>query len=472
MDEEPEFEKIGIDRNATHARAAEAALVGAVLRDGKSYERAREIVRLEHFSWTCYAWVWEACESLYVQGLGIDAITVGDELRRNGKIDGFSVDGSFGTVWRGPAAISALREQGQPRNITSYATIVQDYAIKRHILQFLNKGAGWAMNGRPAIDIVRDMTTEFSKIEIFGAADEHTVQINVGVSEAYDWMDRAAKGELVGLKTGITALDKILGSLFAGNFYVIAARPKQGKTGFLISVAKHVAKVMKKRVAIFSLEMSRMQVAMRLIAQEAEVDLDRLIKGEVADNEWPRVTHAVEVVGALPIVINDMSSIDVPKIRQTCRKLQAQGGLDLVIVDYLQLADTDKSIKYERRDLEVGSISRGLKHLAGELNIPLLAASQLNRGVEQRTDKRPVLSDLRESGAIEQDTDAVMFIYRPEYYENGKRPGEADIIVAAQRNGPVGTAEVQFQANLTAFRNLARDEPAANWQSRADMGDD
>lgn len=215
-----------------------------------------------------------------------------------------------------------------------------------------------------------------------------------------------------------------------------------------------------------------MQVAFRLIAQVADLDLDRVIEGKLDEYEWEKFKKAADIVHALPIIINDMSAIDIMQIRQTARKIKAEGGLSLVIMDYVQLAGADDG-KYDRRDLEVGAVSRGLKHLARELNVPVLAAAQLSRKVEERSDKRPIISDLRESGSLEQDADAVMFIYRPEHYENGKRPGEADIIVAAQRNGPVGTAEVQFQANVVRFANLARDEfKESTWQTRVDIGDD
>ena len=461
--------------NTRNAWINEGALIGAVLRDGEIYERASEILSSGEFMFTCYGWAWEAFGKLHSQRLHIDTITVADELRRTGKLEEFThaLSGeNISTKFFGMQAIMYLREAGEPRSFLTYCDNIKDYANKRKILKVLNESAAGAMNGRRAKDVLADLMTKMGEIDIFGAQDEYTATIGDAVSEAYDWAIAAASGKLLGVKTGLTKLDAILKNLFAGNLYLIAARPKQGKTGFLGTVALFVARVLKKRVAIFSLEMSKMQVAFRLIAQVADLDLDRVIEGKLDEHEWEKFKKAADIVHALPIVINDMSAIDIMQIRQTARKIKAEGGLSLVIMDYVQLAGADDG-KYDRRDLEVGAVSRGLKHLARELDVPVLAAAQLSRKVEERSDKRPIISDLRESGSLEQDADAVMFIYRPEHYENGKRPGEADIIVAAQRNGPVGTAEVQFQANVVRFANLARDEYKENtWQTRVDIGDD
>lgn len=473
----PEFEdEKAIDHdNTRNAWANEGALIGAVLRDGDIFERASENLKTDDFHFTPYAWVWEAFDTLHNQDLHIDIVTVADELRRKGRLEEFThalTTDNLTTKFYGMQAIMSLREGGDPRTYLTYCANIRDYANKRRIVKILNESAVGALNGRRAKDVLSDLMTKIASIEIFGAQDEYTSHIGDAVSEAYDWAIAAANGKLLGVITGIYKLDTILSNLFAGNFYIIAARPKQGKTGFLGTVALFVSRVLKKRVVIFSLEMSKMQVAFRLIAQVAELDLDRVIKGQLEPWEWDKFKTAADIVHGLPIIINDMSSIDIAQIRQTSRKIKAEGGLDLIIMDYVQLAGADDG-KYDRRDLEVAAVSRGLKHLARELDVPVLAAAQLSRKVEERNDKRPMLSDLRESGSLEQDADAVMFIYRPEHYENGKRPGEADIIVAAQRNGPVGTAEVKFQANTVRFGNLERDEvqePA--WQKRADMGDD
>lgn len=254
------------------------------------------------------------------------------------------------------------------------------------------------------------------------------------------------------------------------NVYIIAARPGQGKTALALSIARNVAKS-GKRVGLLSLEMSRLQVAHRLIAQEAEINLHNIITGKLEEREWPVYTNAVEKVAALPIVVNDLSSITISQIRQAARAMGAKEGLDLLIIDYVQLAGSEVGDKFERRELEVSKISRGLKHLAEELNIPILAAAQLSRAVEQRSDKRPVLSDLRESGSLEQDAYCVMFIYRPDQYEkDSDKQNVAEIIVAKHRNGDTGSVELVFRRPFASFVNASFKTVSLNWQDRKDMG--
>lgn len=456
-----------IELQKEKSRENEEALLGAVMRDGTIYERARELVTEKDFDWRCYGWAWKACETLFTAGMHIDTITVGDELERAGNLLNFQ--NHNGTLHKGRAALGLVREKGSPKNFMSYAENIQDYSAKRQIMQFLNDGALWAQNGRRAQHIMDDLTKAFSGIEIYGARNEHTVPLSVAVSESYDWTDRAARGEVVGVPTGFVDLDGLLGTLIPQNLYIVAARPGQGKTAFLLSIARNVAKT-KKRIGILSLEMSRLQVAQRLISQEAEVNLHSIITGKMEERDWSPYTHAVEVVADYPIMINDLSSITISQIRQAARKMKAEKGLDLLIVDYIQLAGSEAGEKFERRELEVSKISRGLKHLAEELNIPILAAAQLSRAVEQRADKRPVLSDLRESGSLEQDAYCVMFIYRPDQYEkDSDKQNTAEIIVAKHRNGPVGSLEMIFRNSFTSFVSATSRVFAPNWQDRKDV---
>jgi replicative DNA helicase len=418
------------------------------MRDGRAFAQVREIVTSESFANYAYGYAWLACEHLHEQGLSIDPITVGDELERMNKMQDF-VSGQ----WSGRALLGRLRQNGEPRHVLSYAENVQDMAIKRKLDVFLTKAVMWAKNGRRAKDILQDVESEMSRISLYSADDEYTVPIGVGVSEAYDWTDAAAHGRIVGVPTGLVDVDRTLGSLMAGNVYLVAARPGQGKTGFVLSVALHVAKH-GKRVGVFSLEMSRQQVAQRLISQAAEVDLHRAILGKLEEQEWPKYTHGMEMVASLPIIINDLSSININQITQVSRKIKAAGGLDLLIVDYIQLATADNKQKYERREQEVSTVSRGLKYLARELNVPILVAAQLNRDVEKRGDKKPILSDLRESGSLEQDAYAVMFIYRKE-----ETPSTAELIIAKHRNGPVGVCTLVFRGALAKFDNAFARKP-------------
>jgi replicative DNA helicase len=435
-----------------HSYHNEVGLLGAVMRDGSTYNQVREIVTYDCFGWLPYSWVWSAFEQLHSNGMSIDTITVGDELERTGKIEDFTLDGLTSLVkFTGRMALSKIRENGEPRNLLSYAENVMDYAAKRQILTFLNKGASWAMNGRRVKDIIADMNVELSKVTIYGAEDEYTVPLSVAVSEAYDWTDQASQNKVVGVPTGLLDLDKILGSMIPGNVYIVAGRPGQGKTGLLLTIAKHAAQKIKKRVAVFSLEMSRQQVAQRLISQEIEVDLHRIILGKLLENEWPLFTHGVEVVSDFPIVINDLSSININQIRQTARKIKANGGLDLIVVDYIQLAGGDGG-KYQNRELEVSSVSRGLKYLARELNVPILAAAQLSRAVEQRSNKTPIMSDLRESGSLENDAYAIIFINAPEAED---KQNIVQLIVAKHRNGACGLVDLVIKKSFVKFENAS-----------------
>jgi len=426
-------------------RQQEEALIGSVLRDGKAYEQAREIVTPGKFGVHVYGWAWQAFENLHESGLTIDVITVGDELERMGKMQSFSSGSRAGR-----SLLAFLREHGDPKHFLSYAENVADYAIKRELTPFFLKYAHHAENGRRGKDILKDINSDLSKIQIYTSQDEYTVPISDAVSEAYDWTDAASQGKIVGVPTGFADLDRILGSMINGNVYIVAARPKQGKTALLMGIAKNAAQVYKKRVGIFSLEMSRMQIAQRLISQESKVDLHSIIQGKLLDDEWSAYTQGVAVIADLPIIINDLSSININQIRQTSRKIAAAGGLDLLIVDYIQLADSGG--RHERRELEVSAVSRGLKYLARELNVPILAAAQLSRAVEQRAEKKPILSDLRESGSLEQDSYAVMFIYRKDDVQE-----IAEIVVAAHRNGPVGSCELLFRGPYASFENLYKE---------------
>lgn len=429
---------------------SERALIGCVLRGGRgTFEQAREIVKPEMFWSLSHQAVWNALEKIYEADLQIDVIILGDEMERMQAMGQLEQEWGNG-VWSGRAYLADLRSSGDPRNVETYAEQVQDYHFKRFLLDFSGKTANWSANGRRAKNIISDIYAELGKLDVYTAEDEHTISISQGASEAYDWTDNAAQGKIVGVPTGLMDLDRILGTLINGNVYIIAGRPGMGKTGLLLSIARNAAKA-KKRVGIFSLEMSRLQVSQRLIAQEAEIDLQGIIQGSLREeSEWTKFTHGVEIVASYPIVINDLSSININQIRHTARKIKAKGGLDLLIIDYVQLAGNENK-RFERRELEVSAVSHGLKHLANELNVPILAAAQLSRAVEQRASKRPILSDLRESGSLEQDAYVVIFVSKPDE-ESKQNIIIAD--VAKHRNGPTGECELLLHAPFVRFDNL------------------
>jgi replicative DNA helicase len=427
-------------------RENERALLGAIMRDPSRFEPLADIVTSDSFDWSCYGWAWKAMVSLNERNMGIDVITVGDELERKGSLQEFSLDvGGF----TGRAALSKLREEGEPRHVDSYAANVLDHSAKKEIVDLMSSGPNWAVNGRSANDIITDLSQRMGNIRTFDSrAATHTATIGEAVSDAYDYSDRASQGKIIYVPTGYIDMDNVLsGGMTSPDLYIVAARPGQGKTAFLVSVARNAAEK-KKRTAIFSLEMMNRQVAMRLIAQESGVSYDRQKSGKMSVEDWQKYTDAVEIVSGYPIIFNDMPAISISRIRQELRRM---GKVDAVMVDYIQLGGVDG--KYDRRDQEIGEITGGLKSIAKEFDVPVLAAAQLSRALEQRSNKRPVLSDLRESGSLENDADVVMFIYRPDQYENDAMQNKAEIIVSKHRNGPVGTVDLIFRPELTRFES-------------------
>ena len=437
------------------ARPVEESLIGSVLKNPKQYTTLREIVTAGDFETHSFGWVWKSFEELYQRGLSIDTVTVGDELARKDMLNEFIYAGSTGR-----AALVLLRSEGRPENAASYAHDVLDYSAKRKLLQEMSTGAEWALNGRRAADIQADMVKRLTDISVPGArAEAHTLTLKEALSRAYD---HTAKGESPAVETGLIDLDRALdGGFYAPDLTILAARPGQGKTALAVDIAARAAS-RGKRVAVFSLEMANEQIAMRLIARHSGVSYGRQLRGKMKDEDWPVYTNAIESLESLPIYLNDMPALSVRQTRQILRTLEAKHGkMDLVIWDYLQLGTADE--KTDTREQEVSRISRGLKMICKEFSVPMIACAQLSRAVEQRTDKRPVLSDLRESGSIEQDSDNVLFIYRPDQYEKDtSKQNVAEIIVAKHRNGPVGSVELIFRSSLTKFENAMAKNFAPN----------
>ncbi len=430
-----------------HSREAEEAVVGAVLINPEAYYDVAQFLQADDFYIHRHKWIWEAFTSLHEQRIPIDLLTLTEELDRKGQLAEIG----------GPAYLTALVNQvPSSLNAESYGRIVEGHAVRRKMINSANSIASLAYNESSTIDNVMD-EAEKAVFNVSERRLKHDVEpISVVLSEYYDRIDDLAKRdeEIFGVPTGFIDLDKMLGGLQQSDLLIIAGRPGQGKTGFLLSAAKNAALTHKKHVAIFSLEMSNEQVVQRLIAQETGIDSQRLRTGKLAENEWPLFTHAVEVMSDTHIFLDDTPAITPLQLRTKCRRLHLEHHLDLIIVDYLQLMGGDT--RNDNRVQEVSYISRNLKVLARELNVPVLAAAQLSRAVEQRSDKRPVLSDLRESGSLEQDSDIVMFIYRPDQYEKDTvKQNVAEIIIAKHRNGPVGSVELVFRSALAKFENAA-----------------
>ncbi len=430
-----------------HNREAEEAVIGAVLIDPETYYDLAQFLQADDFYIHRNRWIWEAFARLHEQRIPIDLLTVAEELERAGHLAEVG----------GPAYLTALLNQ-TPTSLhaEAYGRMVEAAAIRRRMLTAANQIASLAYNQQEGIE---NVLTEAEK-SIFNVSERRLrrdVQpISQALSEYYDRIDELAKRseDLFGVPTGFIDLDRILTGMQPSDLLIIAGRPGQGKSGFLLSVARNAALLHKKHVAIFSLEMSNEQVVQRLLAQETGIDSQRLRNGKLMEEEWPLLTHAIEVLGDTQIYLDDTPAITPLALRTKCRRLHMEFGLDLILLDYLQLMGGDT--RAENRVQEVSYISRSLKALARELNVPILAAAQLSRAVEQRTDKRPVLSDLRESGSLEQDADVVMFIYRPDQYEKDTaRQNIAEIIIAKHRNGPTGSVELVFLSHLAKFVDAA-----------------
>ena len=430
-----------------HSREAEEAVVGAVFINPEVYYDVAQFLNADDFYIHRLRWIWESFVSLHEQRIPIDPLTVANELDKRGQLNEIG----------GRAYLTSLINQvPSSLNAEAYGRIVEGYSVRRKMITAANQIASTAYNEKINVDNVMDEAEK----AVFNVSERRLkhdlVPIKNVASEYYDRIDDLARRDedIVGVPTGFIDLDKMLTGLQPSDLLIIAGRPGQGKTGFLLSIAKNAGLTHKKHVAIFSLEMSNEQVVQRLIAQETGIDSQRLRTGKLLDTEWPLFTHAIEVFSDTNIYLDDTPAITPMQLRTKCRRLHMEFGLDLVIIDYLQLMGGDQ--RTDNRVQEVSYISRNLKILARELNVPVLAAAQLSRAVEQRTDKRPVLSDLRESGSLEQDADIVMFIYRPDQYEKDTvKQNIAEIIVAKHRNGPVGSVELVFRNNLAKFENAA-----------------
>jgi replicative DNA helicase len=387
---------------------------------------------------------------LHDRKIPIDILTVSEDLQEQGQLSEIG----------GHAYLLALVNQ-TPTSLhaEAYAHIVEQTSIRRRMLAAANEIA------KLAYDEGKEIGTIIDEIEksVFGLSSRrvrHDLQyIQEVVSEYYDHVDELSKrdGEFFGVPTGLIDLDNLLGGMQNSDLLIIAGRPGSGKTGFLLSVAKNAAQKHKKNVAMFSLEMSNQQLVQRLVAQETRIDTHRLRTGKLMDEEWTLFTQSLESLENAHIWLDDTPAITPLAMRTKCRRLDMEHKLDLIIVDYLQLMGSDS--RSENRVQEVSHISRSLKVLARELNVPVLAAAQLSRAVEQREGKRPVLSDLRESGSLEQDSDIVMYINRQDKddKENARR-NIAELIVAKHRNGPTGSIELIYLENLAKFENAKKME--------------
>ena len=434
---------------------AEEAVLGAILVNPEVITKVVETLKPESFYKPAHKYVYEAMLQLFNTNERIDLVSVSDVLSYNSRLEAvggraFINDLSYKTI--------------TTSNIEYYARIVQEKAVKRSLINAGSEIVSFGYDLNPI-----DESLENAEKLIFDIASRkattdlhHIKELVLNTYEKIEYRYEH-KDELLGLRTDFYELDTITNGLQKSDLIILAARPSMGKTAFALNIAQNVAVKEKVPVAIFSLEMSKEQLVQRMLCSQAEVDTQRLKTGNMQSKDWDKLANAMNDFANAPIYIDDTSGATLTDIRAKCRRLKmAQNDIGLVVIDYLQLMESSNS--KEDRFQAVSTISRGMKMLAKELDVPVIALSQLSRAVEGRTDKRPMLSDLRESGSIEQDADIVMFIYRDEYYrkaEDGEEDeaakainkGESEIIIAKHRSGPVGTVKLLFQGNITKFKN-------------------
>jgi replicative DNA helicase len=428
-----------------HNREAEEAVIGAVLINPEVYYDLAQFLQPEDFYIHRLRWIWEAFTHLHERRVPFDLLTVTEELGSQGQLEETG----------GAAFLTALLNQVPTTlHAEAYGRMVESASIRRRMLAAANQIATLAYNEREVIDTVMGEAEK----AIFNVSErrlQHEVKpIRAVLSEYYDRMgELSLRGdEIVGVPTGFIDLDKMTGGLQPSDLLILAGRPGQGKTAMLLTIASHAAVIHKKRVAIFSIEMSNEQVVQRLISQMTGIDSQKLRTGKLTEDDWSAFTHSIEVLSDTRIFLDDTPALTPLQLRTKCRRLSMEFGIDLILLDYLQLMSSE--IRTENRVQEVSYISRSLKALARELRVPLVAAAQLSRAIEQRSDKDPQLSDLRESGSLEQDADIVMFLHVPDKDEAAMQD-VTHLKVAKHRNGPTGQIDLIFRHNLTKFENAA-----------------
>ncbi len=436
------------------ALEAEQSVLGGLLLDNTAWDKVGDLLTGQDFYRADHRLIFQHIGELIEHGKPADALTVAESLERSGKLAEIG-----GNAYLGSLALNTP----SAANIRRYAEIVRERSIMRNLAVVGTEIADSAYSpaGRDAKALVDEAESKVFRIAEAGAkSGQGFVKIDPLLTETVERIDmlynRENKGDIIGLATGFADLDRITSGLHAGELSIIAARPSMGKTALVMNIVEHVALELKKAVAVFSMEMSGAQLAMRMIGSAGKFDQHELRTGTFKDDDWSRLVDSVGRLNEAQIYIDDGSGLNALEVRSRARRLHRQcGGLSLIVVDYLQLMSASSG-REENRATEIAEISRSLKGLAKDLKVPVIALSQLNRSVESRQDKRPMMSDLRESGAIEQDADLILFIYRDEVYNpDTQKRGIAEIIVAKQRNGPTGVFNLTFLGKNIRFENYA-----------------
>jgi replicative DNA helicase len=437
------------ERTLPHNLEAERSVLGAILVHNDAFNTAAQVIDGRDFYRDAHRRIFERMIALSERGEAIDFITLKEELSRGGELEEVG----------GPAYVASLVD-GVPRatNVEYYARIVKEKATLRNLIYAANK----ILTNAYEADQESDLILDEAESSIFAVADDRLkagfVPMRELVNESFPKIEQLFEHKrlVTGVPTGFVDLDEMTRGLQPGDLVIIAARPSMGKTSLVLNIAQHVAVQDGHNVGFFSLEMSKESLFIRLLTAEAQIDSHRLMSGHIAERDYSRISHALEKLSGMRMFIDDTANVGVLEMRAKSRRLQAEHGLTLIVIDYIQLMSARG--RYENRTLELASISRSLKGLAKELSVPIVVLSQLSRAPESRSDHRPQLSDLRESGALEQDADVVILIYRDDAYNrepDNPNAGTAELIVAKQRNGPTGVVRLAFMHSQTRFANLA-----------------
>jgi replicative DNA helicase len=443
-------DNLTIDRIPPQNIEAERSTLGSMMLDKEAILKGVEVLKPEDFYREAHRVVFEVMAQLANKGEPVDLITVSEELKQRNMLDKIG----------GVAYLTTLANSvPTSANIEHYARIVEEKSILRAVITAASNILAMGYAGTEEISVILDDAEK----QIFQVSQKRNVKGFVSLKniliETFERIEKIyeSKGGVTGVSSGFVDLDRMTAGLQPSDLIILAARPSMGKTTFALNIARNVAVESKIPVVVFSMEMSKEQLALKLLCSEAGVDNQRIRTGTLMDNDWPRLSYALGRLSDCNIFIDDTPGLTALEIRSRARRIKSEHGLGLIVIDYLQLMQSSSRNRSENRQQEVSEISRSLKSLAREVSVPVISLSQLSRAVEQRTDKKPFLADLRESGSLEQDADMVAFLYREDYYNpESDKKNITELIIAKQRNGPVGTIELLFQKEFSKFVGLEK----------------
>ena len=440
---------------------AEQSILGGLMLEAEAFDQVADVIDVEDFYGPAHQKIYSVIKDLVNRNKPIDLVTVTDVLQSRSEFDSIG-----GYVY----LASLLEKTISAANIKTYAQIIKEKSLLRKLIHTSSNIIEKAFtNEQQDVELILDQ----AEAEIFKIGENKSSQ---GLTNSMEIVKDSIKKieqlyqrkeDITGIATGFAELDKMTAGLHGGELVIVAARPSMGKTAFGLNIAAHASLKLKKSVAFFSLEMSKESVMMRMLAADAKVSMSSVRNGRLSDTDWPKLISSAGSLSEAKLFIDDTSAISPHEIRARCRRLKAQHGLDLIMIDYLQLMDL--KLRVESRERAVAEISKNLKMIAKELNVPVLAMAQLNRGVEGRSDRKPMLSDLRESGSIEQDADVIMLLFREDYYEkeDPEKKGKALVIVGKQRNGATGDVALRFDAQYNRFRDAEAENFSGQYRSNS-----